>query len=383
VIESMPWPTNNSQFQGPTLAPFQPSSDSTYASSKVETQTKCAYCVGIAYHAPHLYDHSQCTCPTRASASLDVKKGPYASMLAAGSGPRYEPSQVLRRAGLMSGPPPIPANFPFSVTASKFSTGGAPTSVVSTPQSRPSGIEAGRSAYTFNTQHDRGGLPNKPWWPCGSSGVTLPAELMPRSNTRRQPVGSRPVVFSPAPSLTETEEDGLIDLDYPSQPLSSAWDSDSDLDTIVDNADVERPADADVPSAGLNVNESRSRKRRRTELSHLRRDLQQFRQPRTRHARSPPPSPPARLRRRAGSDGNLPGDFRTERQLTEIQIDAMDLLERSHASLRAYLASYFDSNWTLRFELDKARWAERRAEARLAEVEELCLHHHVIPAPRA
>jgi hypothetical protein len=379
----MPQPTDNSQFQGPTLAPFQPSSDSAYASSKVETQTKCAYCVGIAYHAPHLYDQSKCTCPTRASASLDVKRGPYASMVATGSGPRYEPSQVLRRAGLMSGPPPIPANFPFNVAASKFSNGGAPTGAVSPPQSRSFGIDVGRSAYTFDSQPGRGGLPHKPWWPYGSSEATLPAELMPMSNTQRQPVSSRPVVFSPAPSLTETEEDELIDLDYPSQPPSSAWDSDSDLDTIVDNADVERPADAAVPSAGLNVNESRSRKRRRTELSHLRRDLQQFRQPRTRHARSPPPSPPARLRRRAGSDGNLPGDFRTERQLTEIQIDAMDLLERSHASLRAYLASYFDSNWTLRFELDKARWAERRAEARLAEVEELCLHHHVIPAPRA
>jgi hypothetical protein len=334
--------------------------------------------VGIAYHAPHLYDQSQCTCPNRAFTSLDVKKGPYASMFAAGSGPRYEPSQALRRAGLMSGPAPTPANFPFSIAASKSSTG-----VVPPPQSHLSEVGVDRSAYRFNSRPSRGGLPQDRPWRYGIMEETLPAELMPRSNTQRQRVSSRPVVFSPAPSLTETEEDGQINLDYSPQPLSNAWDSDSDLDTIVDNTNNDRPTDAAVPSAGPNTNESRSRKRRRTELSHLRRDLQQFRQPRARHARSPPPSPPVRLRRRAGSDGDLPGDFRTERQLTEIQVDAMELFERSHARLRAYLASHFDSNWMLRAELDHARWCERRAEARLEEAERLCRHHHVMAVPKA
>jgi hypothetical protein len=307
-------------------------------------------------------------------------------MVTTGSGPRYEPSHVLRRGGLMSGPPPVPANFPFSVGTSKVSTGRAPTGVISQPPPHSSKVGVDRSAYTFDTQpRRRGGLPQNPYWAYGSGELMLPSELMPRSDTQRQPASSRPVVFSPAPSLTESEEEGHINLDYPSQHTSSAWDSDSDLDTIVDNTNDNRPASAAVPSAGSNTNESRSRKRkrRRTELSHLRRDLQQFRQPRTRHARSPPPSPPGRLRHRAGSDGSLPGDFRTERQLTEIQIDAMELLERSHASLRACLASYFDSNWTLRAELDHARWCERRAEARLEDAERLCRQHHVTAVPKA
>lgn len=320
--------------------PAQPAYKSPYADSgsKVVGETKCAYCVGIAIHAPHLLDLNKCTCPTRSSRANGLTTGDQRTTTAAtGSGPRYDPSQLLKRAGLVS-EPRVPINFPFTAgTGNSSSNGKAPADRTSPPPSRPSGVGADRLMYTFN---------------------------------------------HPVPSITDGEEDGQINLDYPAQPRSAAWES--DLDMVVDDADDDRPANAAVPSA--NVNTSGSRKRRRTNTAHPRRSSQPATQPRRRQARSPPPSPslsppPAAARfyrpitHEADMIGHRPEDIREDERLIALQVSALDLLERSHDSLRDYLSSYFDTNRRLKTDLQAARRAEGRAELRLAEAERLCIRY--------
>lgn len=310
---------------------------SLYADSgtEVEDQIKCAYCVEIAFHAPHLHDHNKCTCPTRSSRGDSLARGDRRTATAAtGSGPRYDPSQLLRRAGLVS-EPRVPINFPFIGGTGNFSNNGKATVGMNSPRAaRPSGADVDRLMYTFN---------------------------------------------HPVPSITDGDDDGQITLDYPAQPHSAAWDS--DLDTVVDDADDDRPATAAIPS-------NASRKRRRTNVDYPRRNLQTFRQPRRRQARSPPPSPSlspppaaARFYRPITHDadmiGHRPEDIREDQRLVALQVSAMELLERSHNSLRDYLSSYFDTNRRLRTELEAAKRAEGRAESRLAEAERLCIRYRL------
>lgn len=304
-------------------------------------------------------DQNKCTCPTRisngASSTTDT---PRTITAATRSGPRHNPSQLLRRDGLMSDPP-TPINFSATAGTGNLSKGKSPAGVTPPPPSWSPGVD--RSRYTLHQ----------------ASHNHLPSLDRPRQSAR-----PRPNSVTSVPSISDAEDDGQIRLDYPAQPHSAAWDS--GVDTVVDAADGEGRLNAANSSANPGVHGTR--KRRRANSIEPRRTSQASRQQRRREARSPPPSPslspppmrhPRPIVHEADMIGRRPEDLREEEHWNALQGNALDLLERSHESLRSYLASYFDSNKRLRAELVIARRGERRAELRLAEAERQCIRYQV------
>lgn len=358
----------------------------------------------MAFHAPHLHNVRLCTCAYRNGSITESSKRMSAPNLNANSsGPRYDPQQLLRRS-TFSSDPLTPVNGPGTSTQGKATSRTTYTGMDSPALSRLPAVGTDMSTHpSAGPSHDRlqivesddtdytqclKGIPD---WLCScksmasltngegpsaSARSTRLSNADPRSSFAR----SLPTHLCPAISTFNPREEAQSAYDYQSQPQSAV--RDSDHETIADDADDDRSTQATGHSPSLDTlggdrkrrrcpsttNGSRPRiTRRRLGKSRQQRDISR--------STTPPVSLHSRDARRSLSIDAFNDSRHSEQERTALQNSAMDLLEKSHGSLRTYLASCFESNKTLRAELAHSRREQDRLETKLDEAERSCVRY--------
>jgi hypothetical protein len=380
-------------------------------------------------HAPHLRNIQDRTCAIRTVEGEDfTTRKPVADLSAPRSGPRYDPQQLLRRSRYASDPP-VPVNT-IGTSVSRESTSRARRARLALPppsrsyemdarSSTSSALWASQrhlptdatdnSAYLVeeaNLHNDapaaayqRRSLPS----PSTSGALQETGYTTALTFDPSDPKGKRPMTYAtneeetPMPSrdvqtcISGPRQDFFANsLPTRLSPIGPDLNVDRerlrqhDQGSATLDAEAAQSSDATAPSSSLVP--SHERRKRRRDDSAVDEPPQQNTVASTR----------TRRRRRLDGTGQRTGSMRhslphrtagarittnslssyirrnkerTEEEHALLHSGALELLEGSHRSLRAYLASYFESNRRLRAELADVREEHRDLERRFADAE--------------